>query len=59
MISDTAIRPLSNDELDAISGGKDDLVVCVVTKSFSFCGYLNINFATCDNGDKLITATSD
>jgi hypothetical protein len=59
MISDIAIRALSIDELDAVSGGKDDLVVCRVTRSFSFLGYMDINFATCENGDQLVTATFD
>jgi hypothetical protein len=56
MMSDTAVRALSNDELDAISGGKT--VVCVRTQHVRFFG-MNLNWATCANGQEIFYVTQD
>lgn len=53
-----AVRALSSDELDVVSGGKDDLVVCVRTHSLSLI-FMDINIATCDNGETIVYPTFD
>jgi hypothetical protein len=56
MAKETAMRALSNDELDSVSGG--EVVVCVQTSSFSFFG-MTFHFASCENGDKIAYVTTD
>lgn len=56
MTRDISVRTLSDQELDAISGGKT--VVCVRTQSVEFMG-IKINWATCENGQKIVYVTND
>jgi hypothetical protein len=58
MMNDLAVRALSNDELDAISGGKDKLVVCVRDQKVSLLG-VTFNWASCENGEKIFYVTTD
>ncbi|MBR1271595.1 hypothetical protein JQ629_29325 [Bradyrhizobium sp. AUGA SZCCT0222] len=51
-------RVLSTDELDAVNGGKDNLVVCIRTQKFSL-GFMDINVAKCENGQTIIYPTFD
>ena len=44
MISDTVVCALSDDELDAISGGE---LVCEMKYVTSFLGYMDIHVTTC------------
>jgi hypothetical protein len=47
MTKDTAVRALSDDELDSVSGGADeDIVVCSQLVKFSFMG-VDFNFQSC------------
>ncbi|MBR1272943.1 hypothetical protein JQ629_36300 [Bradyrhizobium sp. AUGA SZCCT0222] len=58
MRTKTAERELSVDELDAVNGGKDNLVVCVRTQKFSL-GFMDINIAKCANGQTIVYPTFD
>jgi hypothetical protein len=48
MTKDTAVRALSDDELDSVSGGADNgIVVCSQDAKFSFFGFLTFHFQAC------------
>jgi hypothetical protein len=58
MTKESAVRVLSSDELDSVSGGKDNLVVCVRTQSVDL-GFMKINWASCENGQTIVYPTFD
>jgi bacteriocin-like protein len=58
MTKEAAVRVLSNDELETVSGGQDDLVVCVRTQSVDL-GFMKINWASCENGQTIVYPTFD
>jgi hypothetical protein len=56
MTTETAVRSLSIDEIDAVSGG-EIIGVCVRTQVIKLPFGININIANCDDGSKIAYVT--
>jgi hypothetical protein len=53
MTTGTEILALSNDELDAVSGGRIEVVGCTENGSFGFLGY-KFSFYTCESATVVV-----